>query len=140
MTSTTNSKPAGRRGPTIVSNEAVFQCFVDLCGANPPVQATRQAVSESMGVPFRIIDEHTDRLLAKGRLRRILPGVFEPVDQTEIRAVSCTLLPDGRAKIECGDDLLTLSMREGWAAYGLLEGWLKAKSRGLRRVILPPKA
>jgi len=133
------TRPAGRRGPTVVSNEAVYQCYVDLNGANPPVAATRQAVSEQLGVHFRIIDEHTDRLLRSGRLRRILPGVFEAVGATEIRAVTFTALPDGSAKLEIGDQVLDLhSMREGWAAYGQLEGWLRSKSRALRTGT-PPK-
>lgn len=139
MTSNTNTRAAGRRGPTVVSNEAVYQCYVDLSRANPPVAATRQAVCDQLSVPFRIIDEHTDRLLRAGRLRRILPGVFEPTGVIEIRAVTFTAMPDGSGKLEIGDQVLDLSnMREGWAAYGQLEGWLKSKARGLRR-IEPPK-
>ena len=134
-----SARPAGRRGPTVVSNEAVFQCFVDLCGANPPIQATRQAVSDQLAVPFRIIDEHTDRLLRAGRLRRVLPGVFEPVGQVEVRAVTFTALPDGGGVLEIGDQVLNLrSMREGWAAYGQIEGWLRSKTRALRTAT-PPK-
>ena len=132
------TRTAGRRGPTVVSNEAVYQCYVDLAGANPPVAATRQAVSEQLGVAFRIIDEHTDRLLRAGRIRRILPGVFEPAGVTEIRAVTFTAMPDGSGKLEIGDQVLDLSsMREGWAAYGQLEGWLKSKSRALRTATHP---
>ena len=135
----TSTKPAGRRGPTVVSSESVYQCYVDLCGANPPVSATRNAVSEQMAIAFRLIDEHTDRLLLAGRLRRVLPGVFEPVEQMEIRAVTFTALPNGAGKLEIGDQVLDMqSMREGWAAYGQLEGWLKSKSRALRTVA-PPK-
>ena len=100
------TRPAGRRGPTVISNEAVYQCYVDLCGANPPITATRQVVADTLGVPFRIIDEHTDRLLAANRLRRVLPGVFEPIERMENRAVSFTTIPGGGAKIEIGDQII----------------------------------
>lgn len=122
------TRPAGRRGPTVVSNEAVYQCYVDLCAANPPITATRQAVAEHLSVPFRIIDEHTDRLLAAKRLRRVLPGVFEPVERVENRAISFTTIPGGGAKIEIGDQVLDiLNQREGSLIIGQLQGWLSAK-------------
>lgn len=122
------TRPAGRRGPTVVSNEAVYQCYVDLCSANPPVQATRQAVSDHLSVPFRIIDEHTDRLLAAKRLRRVLPGVFEPTERVENRAISFTAIPGGGAKLEIGDQVLDiLNQREARLIAAQLNGWLRSK-------------
>mgnify|MGYP000072399487 FL=1 len=122
------TRPAGRRGPTVISNEAVYQCYVDLCGANPPITATRQVVADTLGVPFRIIDEHTDRLLAANRLRRVLPGVFEPIERMENRAVSFTTIPGGGAKLEIGDQIIDiLNMREGSMILGLIDGWLRSK-------------
>ena len=137
----TDAKPAGRRGPTVVSNEAVYQCYVDLCGANPPVTATRQAAAEQLGVAFRIIDEHTDRLMKSGRIRRVLPGIFEPVERSENRAVSFTTIPPGGAKMEIGDQVLDIqNMREGRILLNLLEGWLRAKTQQfIRHKTLPQK-
>ena len=137
MTSTSDTRPAGRRGPTVVSNEAVYQCYVDLNGANPPIQATRKSVAYALSVPEKIIDEHTDRLFRAGRLTRVLPGVFEPTEKIENRAVSITDLPHGAAKVEIGDQVLDLqNMREGWIMLGLLKGWLEAKMRfNMRKIV-----
>lgn len=134
------SRPAGRRGPTVISNEAVYQCYVDLCGANPPIQATRKAVAEQLSVSFRIIDEHTDRLLAAGRLRRVLPGIFEPVEMAENRAVSFTTVPGRGAKLEIGDQLLDiLNMREASLIIGQLRGWLSSKMPYHGRKTIPER-
>lgn len=123
-----STRPAGRRGPTVVSNEAVYQCYVDLCAANPPITATRQAVADHLGIPFRIIDEHTDRLLTAKRLRRVLPGVFEPVERPENRAITFTIVPGAGAKLEIGDQVLDIrNQREGVLIARQIEGWLNAK-------------
>ncbi len=134
-------KPAGRRGPTVTSNEAVYQAYVDLHGSDPPVAPTRRAVAALLGVDFRIIDEHTDRLVEKGRIRATIPGsgIFEPVEKVENRAVSFTSVPSGGVKIEIGDQVLYVqNMREGWLIKGLLEGWLKAKLHGNNVKTIPP--
>lgn len=133
-----------KRGPTVISNESVYQAYVDLCGASPPVAATRKAVAEQLGIGYKIIDEHTDRLIRAGRIRPVIPGsgIFEPAERNESRAVSFTAVPNGGAKLEIGDQVLDLqNMREGWVAYGLLEGWLKAKLQQVNpRKNIPAKA
>ncbi len=125
--------PSGQRGPSHVSNEAVYQAYCDLCNANPPIAATRKAVALSMGVSYNIIDDHTKRLLTgtperPARLQRVIDGVFEPVDKFESRPVWFAVLPHGGAKLELGDQVMDFqNMREGWIALRQIEGWLKSK-------------
>jgi len=134
------TRPAGRRGPTVISNEAVYQCYVDLNGRNPPVAGTRQAVCEQLGVPFRIIDEHTDRLLDAGRLVRILPGIFEPVERVENRAISFTTIPGGRAKLEIGDQVMDIqNMREANLIINLMQGWIGSRVPYHGRKVISPR-
>ena len=114
-----------RRGRTVVSAEAVFQCIVDMTLANPRVSATRQAVAQELGVKYTLIDDHIDKLLERGRIRRVISGIFEPTEIRPDRAVSVTTLPDGMVKLELGDECIELTPREirmvlqGLGGYGM---------------------
>jgi hypothetical protein len=117
------TRPAGRRGPTVISNEAVYQCFVDLSYANPPIQITKKVVAQEMHVPFEIISDHTDRLFTEGRIKRVNPGVYVPTNVRPDRAVSATVLPGGGVKLEIGDDCLDLTVRESKMILLVLGGF-----------------
>jgi DNA-binding Lrp family transcriptional regulator len=75
--------------------------------------ASRQTIADLLEVSVARVDEHIKRLLEGGSIRRIMPGVFEPVDMTPpARAVSVTRMHGGLVKIEVGDDILTLTLEE----------------------------
>jgi DNA-binding MarR family transcriptional regulator len=77
---------------------------------------TRQVLSEMLGLKLSIVDDHIKRMKDAGDVRMVVNGVFELVEKTPPdRAVSATYLPDGRVKVEVGDDLLNLSLREAQA-------------------------
>lgn len=117
-------KGARRRGKTLVSNQAVLQCIIDMHTANPSRPATRRAVSDEMGVPYKLIDEHFDKLLAREKIVRVLPGIFAPVGIRANRAVTGTDLPHGEFKIEIGDQVVQVNMWEGEGVMGQLMAWI----------------
>ena len=139
------TRPAGRRGPTVISNEG---CHLPVLRGpvrcQPPYHRNAPGGGRHLGVPFRIIDEHTDRLLAANRLRRVLPGVFEPIERMENRAVSHDD-PGRRREARIGDQIIDiLNMREGSMILGLIDGWLRprvpyrgTKTAPARAVMLP---
>jgi hypothetical protein len=58
-----------------------------------------------------------------GRLQRIERGVYIAIPPArEDRPVSNTMLPDGTCKIEVGDDMMTLTMREAKHLAMLISG------------------
>jgi hypothetical protein len=74
---------------------------------------TRQVLADLLRVKLSIIDDHIKRMKDAGDVRMVVNGVFELVEEPPPdRAVSATFLPDGRVKVEVGDDLLNLSLRE----------------------------
>lgn len=74
---------------------------------------TRQVLSELLGLKLQIIDDHIKRMKDTGVVRGVVNGVFELAEENySDRPVSATYLTDGRVKIEVGDDMLTVSMRE----------------------------
>lgn len=82
---------------------------------------TRSRVAEVAGVSCHVADDHLDRLVLEGKLRRVVSGVYEPVLQfPQSRAITHTLLPDGMSKTEIGDDMLTLTPKERQALGKLL--------------------
>ena len=104
----------GRRpgGRTLVTNEQVYQCIVDLVTGNPRRTATRQVIASELQVPYALVDEHIDRLLDKGRIRRVVPGVFEPSKVWPDKVIGTLVLPDGRVKLEIDDLVLEPTRRD----------------------------
>jgi hypothetical protein len=92
------------------SRQLVFQAVADLCAANR--QASRKAVSDVTDLAMSIVDDHIKNLKDDGLIRMVVPGIFEPVDQAMDRAVSGTMVPNGRYKLEVGDQVLDLTLRE----------------------------
>ncbi|QRF60233.1 hypothetical protein [Variovorax paradoxus] len=88
--------------------ELVYQTILDLHNAGRI--ATRSVVKEMTGQSYSVVDDHVKRMLEDGRLRRVAPGVFEPVeDLPPAQAISLTVLPNGMAKLEVGDTCLDLN-------------------------------
>lgn len=101
------TKPPVRRGVGAM----IYQTILDLAASNKV--ATRQVLMESLGMSYAIIDDHVKRMIEDGKLRRVMPGVFEPVlEAPEDRAISVTHLPGGGAKLEIGDLCADLTLRE----------------------------
>ncbi len=91
----------------------VLQTIVDLCAANR--QASRRAICDCTDLPMTIVDDHVKNLKDDGLIRLVVNGIFEPVEQAPDRAVSGTMVPNGRYKLEVGDTCLDLTLREARA-------------------------
>jgi hypothetical protein len=77
--------------------------------------ATRQTIRTETGLALTIVDDRVKHLKAIGRIQLAggLAGAYEPTeDRDEDRAISHTILPNGRIKLEIGDAVIDLSMRE----------------------------
>jgi hypothetical protein len=92
------------------SRQLVYQAIADLCAANR--QASRKAISDVTDLAMSIVDDHVKNLKDDGLIRLVVPGIFELVDQTVDRAVFGGMVPDGKFKLEIGDHVLDLTLRE----------------------------
>lgn len=116
-------QPQGDRIAKAVAGSAnrnkVMEAILGLYEAEQAI--TRSRVAEVAGVSCHVADDHLDRLVLEGKLRRVVSGVYEPVLQfPQSRAITHTLLPDGMSKTEIGDDMLTLTPKERQALGKLL--------------------
>ncbi len=103
------------------NSQRIFQTIMDLTSANRV--ATRQVISSITGLKLSIVDDHIKRMKDDGKLTSPVNGVVEPVQDGEgDRAVSTTFLPNGRCKLEIGDIVIDLSMREARLAGIALGG------------------
>jgi len=101
--------------------EVIYQCIVDLRNANRI--ASRQIVSNITGLKLAIVDDHIKTLLDNHKLRRVVNGIVEPMEDAPIdRAVSVTYLPSGVIKFEIGDYCLDLTFREAVNVEAALAG------------------
>lgn len=94
------------------TSQIVYEAALDLHNAEQEV--TRERVAEVTGLKMTIVDDRMGHLVDTGRLYRAQRGVYRPVPQhPPARTMSKTLLPDGTASIEVGDDhVLLLSPKE----------------------------
>lgn len=91
--------------------QKILRAITDLTSTNQTV--TRQSIAMETHLKLSVVDDHVQRLKEGGQLVTLTYGVFKLVAQDEEdRAVSNTLLPNGRCKLEVGDICLDLSMRE----------------------------
>jgi hypothetical protein len=101
--------------------ELIFQTVQDLHNAGRV--ATRSVVKDMTGQSYSVVDDHVKRMLEDGRLRRVAPGVFEPVEEMpETRAVSLSRLPNGIWKLEVGDLCVDLTPSEARTLASMLAG------------------
>lgn len=116
-----SGKPHGAK--TIVTSNDVFCTIVDLYQSNPPREVTRKAIATELGVAFRLVDDHVDKLLERGKIRRVLAGVFAPVEVQRDKVVSSTHVPGGRIKLDVDDVCIDLSLRDARAIVQVLAGF-----------------
>ena len=66
--------------------------------------ATRQVLAEVTSLKLTTVDDHLNRMVEDGQLRRPVAGVVEIIDQMPApRPMSITDLPDGMTIVELGD-------------------------------------
>lgn len=85
--------------------------------------ATRQVLAEVTGLKLVTIDDHLNRMIEDGQLRRPVAGVVEIIDQMpDPRPVSLLHNPGGCSKLEVGDVCLDLWPQERRMLATLLAG------------------
>lgn len=97
----------------ISSTELVLRCIREHRAVGRA--CSRKAIAEATQLPLTVVDDRVKHLKNLGSIRLAggVPGIFEPTeDPAEDRAISATILPNGRVKLEIGDAVIDLSMRE----------------------------
>lgn len=85
--------------------------------------ATRQVLSEVTSLKLTTVDDHLNRMVEDGQLRRPVAGVVEIIDQMpEPRPVSLLHNPGGCSKLEVGDVCVDLWPQERRLLATLLAG------------------
>ena len=121
LAESTTAVPASAPDPTLAeavnlqaspksNNQQVWDACVDL--SNQERHITRKVLAERTGLKMQIVDDHVERLITYGRLRRLGSGVLEIVEQFPPRPISKTVIPNGLVKIEIGDHCLDLTPKE----------------------------
>lgn len=91
--------------------QQVWDACVDL--SNQERHITRKVLAELTGLKMQIVDDHVERLITYGRLRRLGYGVLEIVEQfPPPRPISKTVMPNGVVKLEIDDVLVELTPKE----------------------------
>lgn len=99
--------PSSRRS----TSQQVWDAIVDL--QNKERLVTRRSVVDLTGLKPATVDDHLERLVTRGLLRRMGAGVLEVVEVfPPARSISKTLLPSGLVKLEIGDVVLDLTPKE----------------------------
>ncbi|RUR68671.1 hypothetical protein EJP67_16540 [Variovorax guangxiensis] len=112
--------PRERRAPG-VTGDLVMQTIIDLHAAGR--MATRQVVVEITQLSYAVVDDHIKRAIDDGKLRRVAPGIVEPVEQLPpARAISLTRLPNGMGKLEIGEHVVDLVPSEERQLGSMLAG------------------
>lgn len=121
MTNTTLAQPMRATPNRQATGNIIWGALEDLRSQGQV--ATRQAIADVTGLKLVTVDDHVNRMVDDGKLRRPVNGVFEIVDLfPEPRPVSLTVLPGGMAKIEIGDICMEVWPQERRALAGLLQG------------------
>lgn len=85
--------------------------------------ASRQVLAEVTNLKLVTIDDHINRMVEDGQLRRPVPGVVEIIEQMPPpRPMSITDLPDGMTIVELGDDEIRMWPQERRALAKRLAG------------------
>lgn len=91
--------------------QQIWDVIVDL--QNKERLVTRRSVVDLTGLKPALVDDHLERLVTRGLLRRMGAGVLEVVEVfPPARSISKTLLPSGLVKLEIGDVVLDLTPKE----------------------------
>lgn len=108
-------------GVEVTSTQRVYDAVIDLHRLEQI--ATRETVAELTGLKLAIVDDRLRALVDDERLKRVLRGVYVPVEtHPPARDISKTILSDGSVKIEIGDEVLTLTPREDRMLASLMAG------------------
>jgi hypothetical protein len=93
------------------TSERVFRKVKELFERGEP--ASRPVLAETLQLPMSSIDDSIKYLRSQGRIAIVVNGVYKPEDHMTVeRAVSATIMPSGMFKLEIGDQVLELTMRE----------------------------
>lgn len=86
--------------------------------------ATRQLISDVLGIKQSLIDDSLKVLCDDGKIKRVERGVYIPVAQYPTpRQMWQTILPDGTVKVDIGDDhILTLTPQEARTLSCMMAG------------------
>lgn len=107
--------------PMDSNRQRVYQCILDLHNARRPV--SRVLLHQRLNMKLSVVDEAVKRLKEDGLVRTIVSGILEPVEQfPPDRAISTTVLPDGRYKVEAEDEMMTLTPHEAGVLGKMLQG------------------
>lgn len=111
----------------VSSTDLVFRCIRE--HRETGRVASRQTIQTATGLPLTIVDDRVKHLKAVGKIRLAgnVAGIFEPTDdRSDDRAISVTITPQGLVKLEIGDSIIEVTMREarhigtGFAGFALL--------------------
>lgn len=107
------TKSQRRRGKTRTSREHVYQCIVDMYCENPNLPISKQTVADRLGVPFKSVEVHVDRLFKDDfRIDRPIPGFYVPLHIRPDRSITMTHVVGGEDKLEIGDAVISLTPTE----------------------------
>lgn len=107
--------------PTITSTQRIYDAVCELHALEQV--ATRETVAELTGLKLTVVDDRLGALVDDERLKRVLRGVYVPVEQhPPARPMAKMILPNGTVKIEIGDEVLTLTPKEDRALAMLQAG------------------
>lgn len=100
------------------NGQVIWDAIVDL--SNQERHINRKSLSEATGLKPQIVDDHVERLILHGKLRRLGYGVLEVVEQFPApRPISKTVMPNGLVKLEVDDVLLELTPKEARTLAGM---------------------
>lgn len=108
--------------PKITSTQRIYEAVRELRQLEQT--ATRESVADLTGLPLSIVDDRLRALVDDGKLKRLLRGIYELVEQfAPPRPMSCSILTDGQVNFEIGDAVILFSPQEARSAARALAGF-----------------
>jgi len=108
--------------PKITSTQRIYEAVRELRQLEQT--ATRESVADLTGLPLSIVDDRLRTLVDDGKLKRLLRGIYELVEQfAPPRPMSCSILTDGQVNFEIGDAVILFSPQEARSAARALAGF-----------------
>jgi hypothetical protein len=117
-----------------VTRETVYEALVD-CYNETQRDVKRETLRKITGIKQVTVDEYLRQLIdVDQKVERRKRGYFRPaVVFAESRAVSCTVLPSGMAKVEIGDYCMDLTPAEARKLAPMLGGGAIAESEAIQQ-------
>jgi hypothetical protein len=107
---------------TITSTQRIYEAVREL--RNLEQTATRESVAALTSLRLSIVDDRLRALVDDGKLKRLLRGIYEMVEQfAPPRPMSCSILSDGQVNFEIGDAAILFSPQEARSAARALAGF-----------------